>query len=96
MCKADRMISLAALQAQLSEMRQGHGAVLVAGGKVLGVGMNENRHSRSAMAAGICSIHAEVNALSCFKPGVTIGSFAAEYASGDAAQTSLSLCQLQA
>eukprot|EP00741_Cyanophora_paradoxa_P021327 tig00021348_g20587.t1 len=74
MCKADRMISLAALQAQLSEMRNSHGAVLVAGGKVLGVGMNEDRYSRSAMAAGVCSIHAEVNALSCFEPGLTLDS----------------------
>eukprot|EP00741_Cyanophora_paradoxa_P014389 tig00020801_g13880.t1 len=66
MCKIDRMISLAALHAQMSEMRQPHGAVLVAGGKVLGVGANQNRLSRLAMAAGVCSVHAELNALSCF------------------------------
>ena len=57
----ERAISLA----RLSQMRQKHGAVIVRGGRILGVGINTERNSPAVKGIpnGGFSQHAEMNAL---------------------------------
>jgi len=65
MCRHQRFLALAAVEAEQSSETTKHGALLVRGGKVLGVGHNSARSRNTSVpgAANATSLHSEVAAV---------------------------------
>mmetsp|Transcript_11604 Transcript_11604/g.29714 ORF Transcript_11604/g.29714 Transcript_11604/m.29714 type:complete len:83 (+) Transcript_11604:150-398(+) len=65
MCRHQRFLALAAVEAEQSIESTKHGALLVRGGKVLGSGHNSARSRNASVpgAANAISLHSEVAAI---------------------------------
>jgi len=65
MCRHQRFLALAAVEAEQSSETKKHGALLVRGGKVLGAGHNSARSRNTSVpgAANATSLHSEVAAV---------------------------------